>query len=120
MNAIISPAFLLGLLCALPAQAAETGTYAKFRAWIVGCDNGRSCRAYGFTAKEEDGAAPGAFLRIDRDGTPMAELELSQSVATDEPAAGTQVELSADGVKLGRLVFGETLKGDADTPGDTI
>jgi len=50
----------------------------------------------------------------------MAEPELALSVGLDEPAAGTQVELSADGAKLGRLVFGETLKGDADTPGDTI
>lgn len=116
----IAAAFYAGSLCYTQAQAAESGSYAKFRAWIVGCDNGRSCRAYGFTAKEEDGADGGVFLRVDRSGDPMAEPELSLSVAADEPAAGTRVELSADGAKLGQLVFGETLKGDADVPGDTI
>jgi hypothetical protein len=120
MRATLGTVLLAALFFPAPTQAAAGGSYAKFRAWIVGCDNGRACRAYGFTAKEEDGADAGAFLRVDRGADPMAELEVSLSVAADEPAAGTKVELSADGVKLGQLVFGDTLKGDIDIPGDTI
>jgi hypothetical protein len=121
MTTMIRSLSLLAGLCALPAEAAESGAYAEFRAWIVGCDNVRTCRAYGFSAKDEADAASGVFLRIDRGGEASAEPELALSVAPDEPAAGTAVELSADGSGLGRLVFGETLvrKGD-DDPGSVI
>jgi hypothetical protein len=120
MTIMIRSLFFLICLCGLPAEAAESGAYAEFRAWIVGCDNVRSCRAYGFSSKDEADAAAGVFLRIDRSGEIAAEPELALSIAPDQPAAGTAVELSADGARLGKLVFGKTLVGNSKDPGSVV
>lgn len=114
MTSLRFAAILCACLVIFPARADETGAYAKFRAWIVGCDNGRACRAYGFSSSEAGSADTGVFLRIDRGAAATAEPELALSVATDAPGPGTVVTVSADGTDLGRLTLGDTLKTESD------
>lgn len=94
---------LLALAAPAGAVAAESGIEARFRNWIVGCDNVRTCRAIGFPA-DPDGS--GAALVLERSGEgaarPVLRLSLDRPDDDAAPLAGA-FDLAADGRTLGRL-----------------
>jgi hypothetical protein len=62
--------FLAALALAFGAADGAAAAEASFRDWWAGCDERRSCWAFGFPQAE---AVGGAFLRIERTGQPTAE-----------------------------------------------
>lgn len=97
---------LVAGLCfaAATALAEERGHLRGFRDWIVGCDNTRTCRAFGLTSRS---ATRSAAVRIDRSGEPDAAATLTIILAEDAaPAAGTRLRIVADGADAVELVIG--------------
>lgn len=86
------------------ALAAERGHVRTFRDWVVGCDNARTCRAFGLPARD---SATQLAVRIDRPGAPEAAPTLTVILAQDAlPAAGTRLKVEADGGGLVEVAIG--------------
>jgi len=83
---------LVGAPCGV--QAEERGHVRTFRDWVVGCDNTRTCRAFGLPAQDSSGMLA---VRIDRAGDPEAAPSLT--IILDQEAApqdDARLRISAD------------------------
>ncbi|MGQ3353661.1 MAG: DUF1176 domain-containing protein [Phreatobacter sp.] len=77
------------------ALAEERGHVRTFRDWVVGCDNARTCRAFGLTPRD---SATQLAIRIDRTGAPDAAPTVTIILVQDaDPAPGTRLKIVADG-----------------------
>lgn len=86
-----------GLLMAAAgsALAEERGHLRTFRDWVVGCDNTRTCRAFGLTARD---SSTQLAIRIDRTGDPGAAPTVTIILVQDaDPAPGTRMTIVTDG-----------------------
>jgi hypothetical protein len=82
-------------LAAGSALAEERGHIRTFRDWVVGCDNARTCRAFGLPARDSSAQLA---IRIDRAGDPEAAPSVTVILSQDAaPAAGTRLKIVADG-----------------------
>lgn len=98
-----------GLLSGLAsASSQDSGAIRGFRDWQVGCDNARSCRAYGFPS---NGATAGFSLRIDRGGDGVAEPRLFVSIDLDmAPRGHGEARIATEAGPLATLTIGEGLR----------
>jgi hypothetical protein len=65
-----------------------------FADWTVGCDNTRSCSAFGFPA---EGQEPNGFIRIERAGGPQSPVEVSITIFVDGAIGTAPLSLKIDG-----------------------
>lgn len=91
-------------LAATHALAEERGHIRTFRDWVVGCDNARTCRAFGLPTRD---SSTQLAVRIDRSGDPGAVPTLTVILAQDAaPAAGTRLKVAAEGGGTVEVVIG--------------
>jgi Protein of unknown function (DUF1176) len=90
---------------------ADTGHYAQFQTWVVGCDNVRTCKAIGFQGEE------GNALIVDRTGDgaarPVFRLRMVKPEAVKTPV-GKSLEFVADGVSIGLMDVGQSFETNSD------
>ncbi|AVO45366.1 DUF1176 domain-containing protein [Phreatobacter cathodiphilus] len=86
------------------ALAEERGHVRTFRDWVVGCDNARTCRAFGMAARD---SSTQLAVRIDRSGDPGAVPTVTVILAQDATLpAGTRLKVTADGGAMVEVVIG--------------
>ncbi len=97
------------LACAAFAAGPAHAQTKQFRDWLAGCDNLRTCTAYGFDSTQMGGA----YVMLTRDGAAGAGLRVTIAVDVQN---GSKFKLSFDDAALGGLpaeaIAGETNNDD--------
>lgn len=96
---------LLGLAAA-PVSAQEVGDSRLFGDWLVGCDNTRTCRAFGFPSGAR---AFGFALRLDRDATADALPRLFLTLDGDQGNATRTLYVGSDAGPVVSVTIGRGL-----------
>lgn len=102
---------LLALLQGMPAQKAKPGTVMTFRNWVVGCDNGRRCKAVALGP--EAGEFPAVVIAVERDAGPAGAVRLHLS-GEDDYAGPVALRIDGRTVASGGVIKGGEMTLDGE------
>ena len=102
LRRLVLPA-LFATALSVTTLAGELGTQREFRNWLASCDNVRSCQAVSLKPDADDTAW---VLRLQRDGTASAPVQLSILPTDGEPGPGTRLVIAHAGGPIATLAVG--------------